>query len=169
MDAIEAILTRKSIRKYTSQPIPQEMEEILLKAAMQAPSSRNCQPWHFVVMTERAMLDAVPTFHPYARSMLSAPLAILVCGDDTLATRPQGWRVDCAAAVENMLIAARALGLGAVWMAVDPDPQRLEGMRGLIPFPAQVTPFALVSFGYPAEDPPLKARYDPARVHYNGW
>jgi nitroreductase len=169
MDAIEAVLTRKSIRRYTPQPVPQEAVETLLKAAMQAPSSRNCQPWHFVVMTERAMMDAVPTFHPYAKSMLSAPLAILVCGDDTLSTRPQGWRVDGAASVENMLVAAHALGLGAVWMAVDPDPQRMEGMCELISLPEHIHPFALISFGYPAEDPPLKQRYDPARVHYNGW
>jgi nitroreductase len=169
MDAIENLLTRKSVRKYSSQPVSQGDLELILKAGMQAPSARNCQPWHFVVMTERAMMDEVPKFHPYASSMNSAPLAILVCGDEKLAARPKGWRVDCAAAVENILLAAHALGMGAVWMAVDPDEKRLEGMCRLIQFPEGITPFALVSIGYPLEDPVLKERYKRERIHYNAW
>lgn len=169
MDTIEAILTRRSIRRYTSQPISEEITQILLKAGMQAPSTRNCQPWHFVVFTDRTLMDIIPTFHPYAKSMLSAPLAILVCGDDKLTARPNGWRVDCSAAIENILLAAHALGLGAVWMAIDPDAQRLEGMRRLVQFPSEVTPFGLISIGYPDEKPVIEERFNPQRVHYNKW
>jgi nitroreductase len=169
MDAIENLLTRKSVRKYTPQPVSEEDIELILKAGMQAPSAGNGQPWHFLVMTDRTVMDEVPKFHSFASSMNSAAVAILVCGEEKLSKRPKGWRVDCAAAAENILLAAHALGLGAVWMAVDPDEKRLEGMCRLIQFPEGIIPFGLISIGYPAEDPPLKERFNKERIHRNVW
>jgi nitroreductase len=169
MDTIEAILTRRSIRRYTERAVPPEIVESLLKAAMYAPSARNAQSWHFVVITERRLLDEVPTFHPYAAMIRQAPLAILVCGDEQLEPRAAYWVENCSAATQNILLAAHALGLGAVWLGVYPNEDRVDGMRRLTGVPAHVIPMALIVIGYPAERPPTPERYDPGRVHYNTW
>jgi nitroreductase len=169
MDAIEAILTRRSIRKYTDRPVPDELITTLLKAAMHAPSARNTQSWHFVVLTERRLLDGVPAFHPYAAMIRQAPLAILVCGDEKLEPRTAYWVENCSAAAENILLAARALGLGSVWLGVYPNDERVAGMRQLLPLPEHVIPMALIVVGYAVEEPPTPQRYDPGRVHHNTW
>jgi len=169
MDVLEAILTRRSIRKYLDRPVPDEMVHTLLRAAMYAPSARNTRSWHFVVITERQLLDAVPTFHPYARMITQAPLAILVCGDEHLEPRTAYWVENCSAATQNMLLAAHALGLGSVWLGIYPNEDRVSGVRRLVPMPEHILPMALVVVGYPAETPGTPERYDPSRVHYNAW
>ena len=169
MDALSAILTRRSIRRYTDKPVPPEAVRTLLEAGMTAPSANNKQPWHFVVITERSILDAVPNFHPYSKMLFEAPLAILVCGDASLESNPGYMAQDCAAAVENILIAAQGLGLGAVWLGVSPREERMEAMKKLLKIPDGFIPFALISIGYPAEEVPPSARYDESRVHHNGW
>src|ERR1039458_9231205 len=100
MDAIEAILSRRSIRKYTGKPVSEDTLTELLKAAMSAPSAHNGQPWSFVIITDRKILDAVPGFHPYASMLKSAPVAIAVCGDIKL--DPLFWEQDCSAATQNI-------------------------------------------------------------------
>ena len=135
MDALEAIRTRRSIRKYEDKPVPEELVQSILAAAMSAPSANNTQPWHFVVITDRKLLAEVPKINPYAKMARNAPLAILVCGDVTLKQVPGYWVVDCAAAVENLLLAAHALGLGAVWTGVYPRQQRMDGLRRLLAAP----------------------------------
>lgn len=170
MDVLEAIFTRRSIRRFENRPVPSEMVEQLLKAAMYAPSARNTQSWHFVVITDRQLLDAVPTFHPYAAMTREAPLAILVCGDEQLEPRTAYWVENCSAATQNILLAAHGLGLGAVWLGIYPNTDRVEGMRRLIGnMPSHVIPMALVVIGYPAEKPAQPERYRPERVHYNRW
>ena len=169
MDALSAILTRRSIRRYTDKLVPPETVRKLLEAGMAAPSANHKEPWHFVVITERAILDAVPNFHPYSRMLLEAPLAVLVCGDISLETRPGYMAQDLSAAVENILIAAQGLGLGAVWLGVYPREERMAGMKQLLKIPDGFLPFALVSIGYPAEELPPSARYDEARIHHNEW
>ena len=169
MDALEAILKRRSIRRYTGKPVTPETVHALLEAAMAAPSANNKQPWHFVVITERAVLDAVPKFHPYAKMLFEAPLAILVCGDTSLESHPGYMAQDCSAAVENILIAAQAQGLGAVWLGVYPREERMAGMKDLLKIPDGVTPFALISIGYPAEEKAPSYRYAEERVHHNKW
>ncbi len=169
MDTIEAILTRRSIRRYTERAVPPEVVEDLLKAAMYAPSARNAQPWHFVVITDRQQLDSVPTYHPYAAMIRQAPLAILVCGDEQLEPRSAFWVENCSAATQNILLAAHALGLGSVWLGVYPNQDRVDGMRRLTGVPAHVIPMALIVVGYPAEHPSTPERYDPGRVHHNTW
>ena len=129
MDVLEAIHTRRSIRKYVDQPVPEELIQKLLAAAMQAPSARNQQPWEFVVIDDRAMLSKIPEFMPNAAMAAGAPLAILVCADLDLETSPGYWMVDCAAAVEKMLLAAHGLGLGAVWCGVYPRDKRMDGAQ----------------------------------------
>ena len=168
MDAIEAILTRRSVRHFGPNPVPDEEVDILLRAAMQAPSAGNAQPWHFVVVTDRAVLDEVPKFHTSAEFIKEAPLAILVCADENVA-RPGRWLLDCSAAAENMLLAAHARGLGACWVGIQPDPVRIEGARQLFGLPAEVHPLCLVAVGYPVDALPTVDRYLPERIHVNRW
>lgn len=169
MDAMDAILSRRSIRKYTAQPVSDEVIQELLEAAMSAPSAGNEQPWHFIVITERQILNEIPKFHPYSQMLRDAPVAILVCGDERLQKYEGYWVQDCSAATENILIAAQAKGLGAVWLGVYPVKGRVIGLRNLLDIPEHVTPFALISIGYPAEQKPRSNRYDASRVRHNRW
>jgi nitroreductase len=169
MDAMDAILSRRSIRKYTKQPVSDETIKELLEAAMSAPSAGNEQPWHFVVINEREILDEIPKFHPYSRMLGHAPVAILVCGDKQLEKYEGYWVQDCSAATQNILLAVQAKGLGAVWLGVYPIEDRVVGLRRLLNIPEHVTPFSLISIGYPAEQKPRSDRYDASRAHHNRW
>ncbi len=169
MDALEAIHTRRSIRKYQPRPVPEELIQKLLAAAMSAPSAGNSQPWHFVVLTEKEILREIPAINPYAAMADEAPAAILVCGDTTVEKYAGYWVVDCAAAVENLLLAAHALGLGAVWTGTYPRKERMEAYGRLLNLPQEVVPHTLVVLGYPAERLPAEDRYRPERVHLNRW
>ncbi len=168
MDAMEAIFSRRSIRKYTGQAVPESLVTELLKAAMAAPSARNEQPWHFIVLTDHKVIDEIPKFHQYSKMLPEAPVAILVCGD-TAPLSDTYWIQDCSAAVQNLLIAANARGLGAVWLGVYPDANRYPRVQKLLGIPEKVIPLGLISLGYPAEEKPPADRYNPARVHYNKW
>ncbi len=169
METLDAIRTRRSIRTYQAQPVPEELIQKLLAATMQAPSACNQQPWQFVVIDDRAILTKIPTFMPNAAMVANAPLAILVCGDLDLEESEGYWVVDCAAAVENMLLAAHALGLGAVWCGVYPREPRMESLRQLIGLPKNVIAHSLVVLGYAAEQVPAEDRYRPERVRRNPW
>ena len=169
MDTMDAIWTRRSIRKYLNQPVPEELIQKLLGAAMQAPSARNQRPWQFVVIDQQAILAEIPKFMPNAAMAGSAPLAIAVCGDLDLEESEGYWVVDCSAAVQNMLLAAPALGLGAVWCGVYPREQRMEGLRRLMGLPENVVAHSLVVVGYAAEQVPPVDRFQPERVRRNHW
>lgn len=169
MDYMENLLTRRSVRKYTSQPVKQEIVEQLLRAAMQAPSAGNGQPWHFVILTDHNLLAAVPKFHPYSNMLSDAALGILVCGDEKVEKYAHRWPLDCGAATQNILLAAHGIGLGAVWLGIHPNIDRAQGFRNLLKLPDHIHPFSLVSIGYPAERPLIEDRYKPERIHYNQW
>jgi nitroreductase len=169
MDAIQAILTRRSMRHFTPEPVTPVQVDTLLRAAMHAPSACNQQPWHFIVVNQRETLDQIVAVHPYARMLTEAPLAVIVCGDLTRETCPGHWMVDCAAASQNLLLAAHALGLAGVWCAVHPDEKRISAIRELFHLPNFVIPLNVIAIGYAAEPLPVIDRYQPARVHDNGW
>lgn len=169
MDAFEAILTRRSIRKYTGKKVPRELVGDLLKAAFAAPTAKNKQPWHFVVIDDRKILNEVPKFHPYSQMLKEASFAILVCGDEKIQEMNGYLQQDLSAATQNILLAAHAKGLGAVWLGIYPREERVEGMRKLISTPASVLPFALISIGYPDEKVEPSNRYSEERVHRNKW
>jgi nitroreductase len=169
MDTLEAIRTRRSVRRYEDRAVPKELVEKLLAAAMAAPSARNAQPWQFVVIDDRAVLAEVARINPNAQMAGHAPLGILVCGDLSLELSPGYWVVDCAAAVENMLLAAHALGLGAVWTGVYPRQERMDGLRRLVKLPDNVIAHSLVVLGYPTEQPPPRDAFRADRIHRNGW
>jgi nitroreductase len=169
MDAMEAIMSRRSIRRFTDRTPPDREVKLLLEAAMQAPSANNHQPWYFVVIDERRLLDAVPAFHPYAGMLPGAPLAVMVCGDSEAVDKFGYLIQDCSAATENLLLAAHARGLGAVWLGIYPREERMAGMKELLGLPGTILPFALIALGYPAEQKPAQRRYKGERVFRNAW
>lgn len=169
MDVLEAIRTRRSIREYRKKRVPRKVVRELLAAAMSAPSARNAQPWQFVVIDERAILAGYAIRHPNAEMASRAPLGILVCGDLRLELSPGYWPIDCAAAAQNLLLAAHGLGLGAVWTGVYPRDDRMATLRKLCRLPDEVVPHSLILLGYPAEQRPAEDRYREDRVHRNRW
>lgn len=167
MDAMQAILSRRSIRKYTQQAPSTETIHMLLEAAMSAPSANNSEPWHFVTVTSRGTLAALAAVLPYGQMLKQAPLAIAVCAE--VASDQRYWVQDCAAAAENILIAAHALGLGGVWLGTYPREERVAGVAQALGLPAGVLPLCVLSLGYPAEKRSVPSRYDAARVHQEKW
>jgi nitroreductase len=168
MDAMQAILTRRSIRKYTSEAVSDEIVTELLKAAMSAPTAAG-EVWDFVVVRDRGILGGVSKFHPHAEMLKSAGVAIVVCGSPTIERLPGRWVLDCAAATENMLIAANSLGLGAVWVGIYPVEERIRGMRTLLGIPDHVVPLSIVSVGYAGEKKAPPSRFREERVHRDHW
>jgi nitroreductase len=169
MEAYEAILTRRSIRTYIDQPVSEELIHELLVAAMSAPSAGNGQPWQFIVITERGILDALAELLPFGKMLKQAPLAIAVCSDAKGSTREGYWVQDCSAATENLLLAAHALGLGGVWLGVYPREDRVAGVRTILGMPDAVTPLCVLSIGYPAEPGGPVDRYRAEWVHRDRW
>jgi nitroreductase len=169
VDTLEAIKTRRSVREYQDRAVPENVINQLLAAAMAAPSARNQQPWEFVVITDREILKQISGINPNAQMAAHAPVAILVCGNLALETAPGYWVVDCAAAIQNLLLCTHALGLGAVWTGTYPNEERMDGYTTLLDLPEQVIPHTLVVVGYPTQQPPPQDRFKPERIHYNGW
>jgi len=169
MEVLEAIHTRRSVRKFLSTPVPDDLINKILAAAMMAPSAGNQQPWQFVIIRKREILDVIPNFHPYSEMVRHAPLAILVCGDLSLERFKGYWPFDCSAAIENLLLAAHGLGLGAVWTAAYPEETRIEGFRKLLDLPSEVVPLALIPVGYPEQSLEKVIRFNRTRIHYDGW
>jgi nitroreductase len=166
---IALILGRRSIRKFTSKPVSERDVTEMLRAGFAAPSAANYQPWHFIVVTDRAVLDAVPAFHPHAGMLKQAPLGLLVCGEPARAMAEGYWVLDCSAATENILLAAHALGLGGVWLGIYPREERIEGMRELLGLPEGVVPLAMLAIGHPAEKLEPAGRWDGGKIHLNRW
>lgn len=172
-NGLEILFKRSSVRRYVNKPVESEKIEMLLKAAMQAPSAGNEQPWYFMVISERQTLDKLADLHPYAKMLKQAPLAIVVIGDPSkvIFDGPwkEAWIQDCSAATQNILLAATALDLGSVWLGNYPDPQRIKGARELLGIPENLVPFSIVSIGYPAENKEKVLRYEPSRVRRERW
>jgi nitroreductase len=169
MDALTMIFTRRSIRLYKAKPVSRELIHEVLRAAMSAPSAGNERPWHFIVLTDRAILDEIPKFHPYSAMLKQAHAAILVCGDPTLEKHKGYWVLDCATASQNILLAAHAKGLGSVWCGVYPTEDRVRNLRNLLKLPEHIVPFSLLPLGFPAETKEAQDRFDASRVHENAW
>ena len=161
----QTMLKRRSIRRYTSQPLTSEQVTRLLEAAMAAPSGHNKQPWHFVTVTRRDLLDRLAEVHPYARMLRQAPLGNAVCG----VPASEFWVLYCAAATENILLAAVEEGLGAVWCGVHPHPELEEPVRQVLGIPREITPFCLIAVGHPAEEKEPRTQYREEKVHREGW
>jgi nitroreductase len=167
MDTIKTIHERRSIRKYSNKPIADDIVKELLSAGMHAPTARNLQPWHYIVINERHILDELAVVHPYAKMLNQATLAILVCGDRTIQAMDGYIIQDCSAATQNILLAAHAHGLGAVWLGMYPREQRIKDVAKLLSIPDHILPVSLISIGYPNEARQTPQRYKTDRIHFN--
>jgi len=166
---LENIFTRRSIRKYTKDPVSEESILTMLKAGMYAPSAVNKQPWHFIVLKDRSVFDEIIKLHPNAGMLTNARLAILVCGDEKLAHAIGYIPCDCSAATQNILLAAHAIGLGAVWVGIYPREERIKGLKSIFNLPEHIIPFSIISIGFPAEVKEIPERFKQERIHYGKW
>ncbi len=169
MDAFDCIVSRRSIRKFTDQAIPDDRLNELLKAGFAAPSAGNQQPWHFIIIDDRKILNAVTHYHENAQMLKEAPAAIVICGDPLSEKYKGYWVQDCSAATENILLAAHAMGLGAVWLGIYPRDNRVAQTKALLGLPEAVLPLAIIALGYPAEKKEPSARWDARKIHRNRW
>ncbi len=169
MDALDCLMSRRSIRRYTGEPVAQEHIDAILAAAMAAPSAGNQQPWRFVVLTDREALNDAATTTPYGKMLHEAAFAIVVLGDTTDLKHPAMWEQDCGAATQNALLAAHALGLGGVWLGFWPKLERVDPLKKVLGTPEGIEPFAVLAFGHPAEEKPRSDRYTAEFVHHERW
>lgn len=169
MDAIEALNTRRSIRKYNEGKISEDTINKILEAGMEAPSAINEQPWHFIVITDKEILNKIPEIHPHALMARQATIGIIVCCDLSLEKSNGFWVQDCSAATQNILLAVHALGLGAVWTGVYPNKERVNGFKEFFNLADNIIPFAFIPVGLPAEESCKAERFKKERIHYNKW
>ena len=161
---LENIAERKSVRKYLNKSVEEDKIDAMVKAGMAAPSGMDRRPWEFVVVTDREALDSMAAKLPYAKMLTNAPLAIVVCGDTT---RSSYWYLDCSAATQNVLLAAEALGLGAVWTAAYPYEDRIDVVRQNTGLPENIVPLCVIPIVYPDGPQKAKDKFDLQRVHRN--
>ncbi len=169
MEILEGILTRRSIRKYTDKVIDRNTVEELVRYGMYAPSACNTQPWHFVLLNDPELFKKIMEFQPHTQMLSHAQWVIAVCGDEQLAHTPEYWPVDCAAATQNILLAAHGMGIGSVWLGIYPRPDRVLAMKNLLNLPEHIHAFSLISIGYPDQQIPQPDRSQPSRIHLNKW
>ncbi|MGM9836950.1 MAG: nitroreductase family protein [Paludibacteraceae bacterium] len=169
--SVENILTRVSVRQFTGDTVSQAQIDTLLRSAMAAPSALNKQPWAFVVVTDPDLLQRIGTDFPNSRCANRPACAFVPCGDlsKAIESMPDFWVNDVSAATENILLAAHAMGLGAVWTGIHPDPVRVAQLQALLGLPEHIVPLCIVPVGVPAEAPEVKDKFDAGNVHYNRW
>lgn len=164
---LETIFSRKSVREYSEKEISQDTINLLLKAGMSAPSSRDRRPWHFIIVSEREMLKYLGNNLKNAPVLKNANKAIVVCGDTELSDNC--WFLDCSAATQNILLAAESMGLGAVWTAVYPYDDREKVVNEAFALPENIRALAIIPLGYPSGNNESKNKYDESRIHYEEW
>lgn len=162
---MNCIFHRTSIRKYLERPVEREKVEEMLRAAMAAPSATNQQPWEYYVVTKKEIIEQLSLASPYAGCIKAAPLVFVACYRKELRV-PQYAHIDMSASVENLLLEADELGLGAVWIGTAPEEERMRRVREIIGLPQQLEAFAVIGCGYPAEEKTQQNRYEECRVHY---
>jgi nitroreductase len=169
MDVLNAILTRRSIRKFTGESIKEEDLNILLKSGFQAPSAHNYQPWHFIIVRDENVIGKIAEFHPYAKMLPKAGCGIIVCGDEEKQPN-RGFLVeDCSAAIQNMLLAAHGMGLGAVWCGIYSVDKLVDSAKAVLGLPENIIPIGMVVVGVKDEEKEPTDRYDVNKIHYNKW
>lgn len=172
---LNTIMNRKSVRKYTDQPISRETIEEILKAGMSGPTAVNARPWSFIAVTDEETLSKMADANGRAAQCLKgAKLGILVCGDleRAFSRAPEYWVVDCSIAAQNMVLAAESLGLGSVWLGTWPQSDKIEHQKELFGLPEHIVPHSLLAFGYPDDEAAAKKEkliWEEDRVHYEKW
>ena len=170
-DVISVIHKRKSVRNFTGEAILQGDIDILLKAAMAAPSAVNCQPWEFIVVTDRKTLDALGEALPYAKMIFKAGAAIIVCGVPAYAHRQMNEYavIDSTLASQNILLAAEAIGLGALWTAAYPYPDRMDTVKSILNIPSTIIPLNVIPLGRPTGEDMPKKKFNSEKIHKEKW
>lgn len=168
---LKPIFARRSIRQYQEKNVQDSMIRDILEAAMAAPSAVAKDPWHFIIVRQAAVRNKIADFLPNGQMLRHAPVGIVVCGDIEKAhDRQESYMLqDCSAAIQNALLAASMLGLGACWLGVHPRPDRIEGVRKVFSLPTTIVPIAVISIGWPAEHPEPRTRYRDGAVHFDKW
>ncbi len=170
---LENIFARKSVRSYTDQSVSREQLDTLVRCAMAAPSGRDMRPWKFVVVDDTIVMDSLSRQLPYAKMLQEAAAAIVVCGDMSIVDKSGNpsvnWQFDCSAATQNLLLAAEAMGLGAVWTGVHPYEDRLAAVKRALLLPEHIIPLNVIPIGYPKGETQPKDKYAAENIHYNGW
>ena len=166
-DELDTILTRRSIRKFSPRPVNSDLQKTLLRAAFAAPSAEDAQTKRIIVVTDRDTLDSLAVLHHSAGPAREAPLAFLICCDTSVTPQTIFWPQDCAAATQNVMLAARALGLGSLWCGIHPEDTREQAFMAAFDLPGMVRPVSLVIIGYPLQDFFDEERWEPKFVCQN--
>lgn len=168
METIQALMTRRSIRSWTDEPVTEEERKIILEAAMNAPSAADARPWHFVTIDDPAVIRQFAGMGG-TEMLAESTFMVLVCGDVSKEIYPGFWPQDCSCAAQNMQLAAHDIGIGCVWIAVHPLKEREDLFHKVLEIPEAITPFALLAMGVPNEVHAPEYRYDEERLHSNKW
>jgi len=172
MDALKAILERRSIRRYTGEKIDREKLLMLARAGMAAPTSRDTRHFRFVIVDDETVAHKLAEGLPYAKMLLTAKQAVIVASDTQVAhggLETDYWIQDACAAAENILVAAKALGLGSCWTAAHPRQERVAFVKEVLGLPPDVVPLCVIAVGVPAGDDQPRDKFDAAHVHWNKW
>jgi nitroreductase len=169
MEALENIKTRRSIRKYKNRDISEETIKEIITCSMYAPSAFDNQPWHFIVINKKEILNDILKVVTHAEMIKEASHAIILCGDKKLEENEGLLIQDISAATENLLLAAHSFGLGAVWIGFYPFNEIVKAIKRLFKIPDNIIPVSMVLIGYPAEKPEQPERYRKDRIHINTW
>lgn len=164
------IIGRTSVRRYTDEPVADDLKRSLLHAAMSAPSGVNRQPWEFILVDDKKLLESLAEALPYAKMAATAPMAIVPCGDSDRFLEgidSELWVQDLSAASENILLAAHALGLGGVWTCLYPHSDRMEAVRKILNVPDKLIPFNLIPVGHPSKDAEPMDKWHPERIYHD--
>lgn len=164
MELLKGIITRRSIRKYRDKEIEEEKILKIVEAGMYAPSSRNRRPWFFIVIKNKNILKEIADFHPYAKMLYRAPVAILVCGNKDLQEVEGYIALDCAASTQNMLLAASGLGIGSCWIGIYPRKERMDFIKKLLKLEENLIPISLISLGWPDEEKEVPERFEKEKI-----
>jgi len=169
MEVQEALLNRRSIRKYTDRKISKENLDKILKAAMYSPSAMNLQAWQFIVIDDKGILVETIKSIPYAEMLRQSAAAIIVCGD-SLVEKNESWLLqNCSAAIQNILLSAHGLGIGSCWIAIHGMDDVYKNIKAQFNLPENIVPVSLISLGYPDEVVKAEERFKHDKIHYNKW
>lgn len=169
MDIQEAILNRRSIRKYKDQKISSQDINTMLKAAMYAPSAMNTQAWHFIVIEDKNILLNTLQSIPYAEMLKQSTAAILVCGDSSIEKNESWLLQNCSAVTQNILLSAFGLGIGSCWIGIQGMDEIVRNIKHQFKLPEKIVPVSLISLGYPDEVVKAEERFKEEKIHYNNW
>jgi nitroreductase len=170
-DALSVIYNRKSVRSFTGEAVSKEDLDKILKAAMSAPTAVNKQPWSFVVVTDRKTLDKLADTLPSAKMLYKAGAAIIVCAipEKAMEKMTEFAIIDCSLAGENILLAIEALGLGGLWTAAYPSPERMNSIRNILEIPENIIPLNVIPIGHPEGETKPKDKFKPENIHWGKW